>query len=554
MNWLRRLWQSLFGSSTPRGESSSIATPRGESSSPAGPDTSIQARASTAPPAAATSVTATPPKQKPRYQASFDLSAADFLPIPREDMVDEAKARGRPLWSNPWFGRRDLIPPADDPRTKLIDRGMVGEGIVTPEELVAIHEVGVEMENRRATLEFIQHEAARAGESAVEADRARRAALKAQKKQEVAERKRQRAEAVARRRATDIVFLGRGVSSRLDKRASDAAKLAAQSLPVLNTPADVARALGLSIPRLRWLAFHNETATRTHYVHFSVPKKSGGTRVLSAPHRTLAKAQRWIFQNILQTLPAHAAAHGFVRGRNILSNAQPHAGHAVLVNLDVRDFFPSITFPRVRSVFQRLGYSPAVATVFALLCTECPRRQVLFQGKKYFVATGQRGLPQGACTSPALANQVARRLDHRLIGLARALSLNYTRYADDLTFSGDDNLKGRVGYLMAKVRHIAQDEGFTINEDKSRVLRRNAAQLVTGLVVNQKPTIRRQEIRRLRAILHRARHEGLEKQNRTGDPRFLARLRGKIALVHMIRPDLGLQFSQTLKALTGTRE
>ncbi len=342
VNWLRRLWQSLFG--TPRGESSSIATPRGESSSPASPDTSIQARASTAPSVATSSVTATPPKQLPRLQASFDLSAADFLPIPREDMVDEAKARGRPLWSNPWFGRRDLIPPADDPRTKLIDRGMVGEGIVTPEELVAIHEVGAEMEKRRATLEFIQHEAAKAGESAVEADRARRAAIKAQKKEEAAERKKQRAEAVARRRATDIVFLGRGVSSRLDKRDSDAAKLAAFNLPVLSTPADVARALGLSIPRLRWLAFHNETATRSHYVHFNVPKKNGGTRALAAPHRNLAEAQRWIFQNILQTLPADASAHGFVRGRNILSNAQPHSGRAVLVNLDVRDFSRALPF------------------------------------------------------------------------------------------------------------------------------------------------------------------------------------------------------------------
>ena len=107
----------------------------------------------------------------------------------------------------------------------------------------------------------------------------------------------------------------------------------------------------------------------------------------------------------------------------------------VLVNLDLADFFPNIIFVRVRAVFQRLGYSGAVATLLALLCTECPRREVRYDGKTYFVATSPRGLPQGACTSPALANQVARRLDRRLAGLARKLNLVYTRYADDLTFS-----------------------------------------------------------------------------------------------------------------------
>ena len=149
----------------------------------------------------------------------------------------------------------------------------------------------------------------------------------------------------------------------------------------------------------------------------------------------------------------------------------------------------------MRSVFHRLGYSPAVATILALLCTECPRRQVVYDGQTYFVASGPRGLPQGACTSPALSNQVARRLDKRLGGLARKLDLTYTRYADDLTFSGGATLSERVGYLMARVRHLAEDEGFAVNEKKSRVLRRNTAQLVTGLVVNDRPGVRRREVR-----------------------------------------------------------
>jgi retron-type reverse transcriptase len=217
--------------------------------------------------------------------------------------------------------------------------------------------------------------------------------------------------------------------------------------------------------------------------------------------------------------------------------------------MDLEGFFPNITFPRVRSVFQRLGYSPAAATILALLCTECPRRPVEYAGKVYHVATGPRGLPQGACTSPGLSNQVARKLDKRLGGLARKLGLTYTRYADDLTFSGDGELKQRVGYLMARIRHIAQEEGFAVNEKKSRVLRRSAAQVVTGLVVNDRPGVSRREVRRLRAILHRARTEGLEQQNRENRPNFRAWLLGKIAYVSMARPEIGARLRREFDGL-----
>src|SRR5207237_8029639 len=125
----------------------------------------------------------------------------------------------------------------------------------------------------------------------------------------------------------------------------------------------------------------------------------------------------------------------------------------------------------------------------------------------------------------------------------------FARYADDLTFSGDDGLESRVGFLMACVRHIAQDEGFTVNESKTRVLRRNTAQMVTGLVVNDRPGVRRDEVRRLRAILHRARTEGLDAQNRTRRPHFRAWLRGKIAYVGMARPAVGTKLRAEFEAL-----
>lgn len=477
------------------------------------------------------------------------LDAGAFLPITREEIKDAAK--GRSLFTNVWFGRRDRIPPADDLRTQLIDRAMVTQGLIAPEELAEIHHVGEEMERVRPTMEGVEHAAALVGEAAVEADREARAKVKAEKKQEAAERAARRAEAIAHRRATDIVFLGRGVSGRLNARTSDTARLAAAGLPVLSTPAELAEALGLTVSRLRWLAFHTEAATRSHYVRFTIPKRSGGTRTLFAPHRTLAAAQRWVFASIVAKLPVEDPAHGFVTGRSILTNARAHAGRAVVVNLDLENFFPSIGFPRVRRVFERVGYSPAVATVLALLCTEAPRRVVVYDGATYHVATGPRGLPQGACTSPGLSNQVARRLDRRLRGLADRLGLAYSRYADDLTFSGDAALEARVGYLMARVRHIARDEGFVVNEAKSRVLRRSAAQVVTGLVVNDRPGVPRSEVRRIRAILHRARTEGLDSQNRAGHPDFVAWLRGKIAFVAMARPEAGVALRAELEAVLG---
>jgi RNA-directed DNA polymerase len=530
MGWFRRILQWFTGEAEAE---RAVGVARGTSRA-------------VAPPAAVDPYFAGPSGSSVKKAKTLGLGAAAFLPISRDEI--KKAAQGQRLFANPWFGRRDRIPPADDRRTELIDRAMATQGLISPEKLVEIHRVGDEMELARPSLEGIAHQAHLAGEAAVLVDREARARLKAEKKEEAAKRKQARQAAVGHRQATDIIFLGRGVSGRLSDRECDPSRLAGAGLPVLSTPVDLARALGLTIPRLRWLAFHTEAATRSHYVRFTIPKRSGGTRLLFRPHRTLATAQRWIFENITAKLPVESSAQGFVTGRSILTNARAHAGRALVVNLDLSEFFPSIGFPRVRSVFQRAGYSPAVATILALLCTECPRRVMEYDGVTYHVATGPRGLPQGACTSPSLSNQVAIRLDRRLNGLAGKLGIDYTRYADDLTFSGDGELEGRVGYLMARVRHIAQDEGFVVNEAKSRVLRQSAAQVVTGLVVNDRPGVARKEVRRLRAILHRARTEGLDRQNREQRPNFIAWLRGKIAFVAMARPEVGAALLAELEA------
>jgi retron-type reverse transcriptase len=483
-----------------------------------------------------------PPRPK-----TLNLDAAQFAPISSRDALQQAKASST-LRTNPWWGRLDTIPPASDERTLLIDRSLVAYGLLDPQDLVEIHKIGdqmLELTGDRAI-------AAQRARAAVEESEAERQRLKEQKKAESAERKRKHAEEVAHRKATDIIFLGRGVSRGLADRRANVEKLQAAGLPVLASPADVAAALGISIPRLRWLAFHSDAAERIHYVRFTVPKKSGGVRELSAPHRDLAAAQRWIFQNILQQLPTHPAAHGFVRGRSIRTNALPHVGRQTLVNADLKDFFPTITFHRVRGAFAQLGYSAAAATILALICTESPRRTVEYAGKTFHVATGPRALPQGACTSPALSNLIARRLDSRLAGISAKLGWQYTRYADDLTFSADAEVEPekKTGYLLSRIRHIAQDEGFVVNEAKTRILKQSSAMAVTGVIVNRRPGVRRREVRRLRAILHNAKKHGLASQNRSQEPNFAAQIRGQIAFVQMINRDQGRRLKAALEVLT----
>jgi retron-type reverse transcriptase len=481
----------------------------------------------------------------PPQRKVLNLGPGDFKPISEKEASKEAANLGN-IWRDPFFGRRDLIPPADDPRTSIIDRAMVGQGLITPEELVEIHKTGEQMDAVRPDLAVVVKKA----DDAVVADREARAELKRRKKEEAAERKRLRAEAIKHRRATDIIYLGRGVSKGLADRRSNIEKLQAAGMPVLATPADVATALGLTVPKLRWLAFHSEASGVSHYVRFSVPKKSGGTRMLSSPHKTLATAQEWVLTNILEKAAVHQQAHGFVQARSTVTNARPHTGQKIIVNTDLKEFFPTITFRRVAGIFRQLGYSPAVATVLGLLCTDTPRRPVIYAGKPFHVATGQRGLPQGACTSPMLSNLAARRLDSRLTGIAKKLGWEYTRYADDLSFSSSaDGAAEKIGYLLARIRHISQDEGFAVNETKTRVARQSTRQLVTGVVVNQRPGVERKTVRRIRAILHRAKREGLAAQNREKLPHFEAWLSGMIAYIHMVNPKQAAPLQAAFDAL-----
>jgi retron-type reverse transcriptase len=341
-----------------------------------------------------------------------------------------------------------------------------------------------------------------------------------------------------------VTYAGEGVSHGLAGLLGDEAALVARGLPVLHTPAELAAALGIPMGRLRWLTFHRGGAALVHYHRYGIPKKSGGMRAISAPKPALATAQQWVLANVLSKLAVEPQAHGFVPGRSIVSNATPHVGQRVVVNLDLKDFFPMLTFARVKGLFASFGYGSAVATCLALLCTEPPRVALEMDGRSLYVALGARVLPQGACTSPAITNLACRRLDRRLSGLGRRYGFEYTRYADDLTFSRDQG--DGVGGLLRAVRTILEDEGLVEHPAKTHVMRRGRRQEVTGVTVNTKAGVARDEVRRLRAMLHNAAKHGLDSQNRDAHPSFAAYLRGRVAFVTMVDPSKKAQLEAAL--------
>ena len=188
------------------------------------------------------------------------------------------------------------------------------------------------------------------------------------------------------------------------------------------------------------------------------------------------------------------------------------------------------------------------------LCTECPRETVEYQGQTYHPAVGPRGLPQGACTSPSISNLISRHLDQRLTGMAKKLGWTYTRYADDISFSASGQAAQKIGYVLARIRHIADDEGFAVNEKKTRVLRKNNRQSVTGIVVNDVASVPRKTIRKLRAILHNAKKSGgnlqaINAQNRDNREDFVGWLAGMISFVQMVHPEKGLRLRRDFEAL-----
>ena len=311
-------------------------------------------------------------------------------------------------------------------------------------------------------------------------------------------------------------------------------------LPCWDTPADLSAWLELPAHRLQWLTAPAQNYREVepgralippspHYHALLQPKNTGGLRLIEVPKPELKQVQKRLLAGLLDRIPPHESAHGFVRGRSVLGHAREHAGQAVVIAYDLREFFNSIGAARIRAVWRTLGYAEGTAAALAALTTARTPRSV----RERLLDAGSIGLdgarrlasphlPQGAPTSPALANLCAFGLDLRLEGLAWRFGARYSRYADDIVFSGPRGLARERRALHAWVQAIARDEGFVLHPGKTREMPRHCRQQVTGIVVNEKPNLERGAYDRLRAQLHRFAASGCDAQTH-------ARLQGQVS-------------------------
>jgi RNA-directed DNA polymerase len=388
--------------------------------------------------------------------------------------------------------------------------------------------------------------------------RAERLAESRRKREETKQRReaerQARAAAWREKQQQTIVYIGEGdnVSASLSTLTSELDQLQAHNLPVLDTPESLAALLNVSVSELRFLAYNRRVSTVSHYVQFRLPKKTGGTRLISAPLPRLKRVQYAILRRILAPVPLEPAAQGFRPEHSIVTNALPHVGADVVVNIDLKDFFPSITYQRVRALFNRLGYSRAIATLLALLCTEPETVVADLDGKRYFIAQGERYLPQGAPTSPAITNILCRQLDRNLTKLATQCGFRYSRYADDLTFSAQGEAAQNVNKMLWCARHLVKNENLTINEAKTRILRRGRQQEVTGLIVNEKLAVDRTTLRRFRATLFQVEKDGPVGKRWGQGKDVLQSLWGFANFVAMVDPAKGQPLKARVRTLMAT--
>ncbi|MDB5350640.1 MAG: hypothetical protein JWN86_1887 [Planctomycetota bacterium] len=326
------------------------------------------------------------------------------------------------------------------------------------------------------------------------------------------------------------------------------------AVPPITSTTALADHLGVSPAELEWLADRFERERRSpidaprRYVYRWVAKRSGSSRLVEVPGRRLRAVQRRLLREIVDNIPSHDAAHGFRTGRSVRTYIEPHVGRRVVLKLDLLEFFPTITSAWVTALFLVAGYPEPVARLLAGLCTNSvpsllwdassapSKRPEAWRARRLY----QRPhLPQGAPTSPALANLIAYRLDVRLAGLAASAGASYTRYADDLAFSGDRDFERSVGRFHIHACAIALEEGFSVNTRKTRIMRQGVRQRVAGVVVNERPNFTRTDFDTLKAILHNCVTHGPHGQDRHGHGDFRAHLLGRISHVASLNPDRG---------------
>jgi hypothetical protein len=325
-------------------------------------------------------------------------------------------------------------------------------------------------------------------------------------------------------------------------------------LPRIDTVADLARLLDLTVDHLDWLADTKGWNRRAapgplhHYRYEWRPRPGRTPRLLEVPLHRLRTTQRRVLDDLLIHLPVHDAAHGFVRGRTALTGAAKHTGRRVVVSADLESFFAAVPARTVYGIFRRAGLPERVAHSLTGICTHSVPGAVLRamptggssdERHRLRSLLAASHLPQGSPSSPALANLALRRLDSRLAGWADAAEATYTRYADDLAFSGDEPLAARADAFLRGVGRIVEDAGYSLNARKTHVRRAGVRQSVTGVVVNAVPATGRREYDTLKAILHNCARSGPGRQNHGGHTDFRAHLSGRIGWVEQVHPPRG---------------
>lgn len=314
------------------------------------------------------------------------------------------------------------------------------------------------------------------------------------------------------------------------------------TLPELGSPAALAEWLGLMDAEVAWFAdrkgLNNGKSGHYSYRLFEKPGKTA--RLIEAPKTRMKELQRRLLVDVFAKIPVHAAAHGFVAGHSIRSFAAPHVGQPCVLKMDLADFFPSISRARVESLLITAGYDEPVAELLAGMCTNRAPRDIA-PSPIYMLPH----LPQGAPTSPAIANLCMFRADRRLRGLAESAGAVYTRYADDLAFSGGANVARLAPYAAA----ILEEEGFHVNHRKTRVMRRGTSQKLAGLIVNEKVNVSRAEFDALKALLTNCARKGPVSQNRAGVADFRAHLNGRVAFLESVHPERGAKLRKIFETI-----
>jgi RNA-directed DNA polymerase len=328
-------------------------------------------------------------------------------------------------------------------------------------------------------------------------------------------------------------------------------------VPLLDTTRDLRELLGVKVGELRWFADPKQLERSVtderlrQYRYRWMTKTSGGVRLLEAPKPRLKRIQRVVLRQILDHVPPHAATHGFRAGRSAVTYAAGHTAQALVVHLDLEDFFGSIVAGRVYGIFRQCGYPEPVAHLLTGLVTNSvPRRvwadaplppnELLPAHRRLGTRLAHPHLPQGAPTSPSLANLAAYHLDRRLAGLSATAGFAYSRYADDLALSSTARPSTKaVDHLLTTVQRIVTEEGFRVNIAKTAVMRAGQRQRLAGIVVNQHPNFDRRDFDGLKAILHNAHRHGPASQNRSGHRDFRAHLLGRIAWVRHLNQARG---------------